>query len=58
MKDWIYNFRNKFRNAVESDEVKERAKIAEDILFGVGSLEVDKHIVDATAKLTDAFCRN
>jgi hypothetical protein len=46
------------RRFVESRQVKRRAKLAEDVLFGAANVKVDKEIADATARLTEALCRN
>lgn len=51
----MYKF---FRRFFETPEVRKRAKIAEDIIFGRGSTQADVQIAEATARLTEALCSN
>jgi len=45
------------RTFFSSKDVNDRAKIAEDIIFGKSNIEVDQGIAEATARLAEAFCK-
>lgn len=54
---WV-KFVRVFKRITQDEDVRDRAKMAEDTIFGAGNVKIDVDLVDATAKLTEAFCKN
>ena len=52
---WFKRMYYKIKETVDREEVYDRAKIAEDILFGHASIDVDVKIVDMVTKLVQIF---